>query len=230
MNKDYTHISIVLDKSGSMGPLKNDTIKGFNHFLEGQKKLPGKLTLSLLQFDTENRQYFNFQDIKEVTNLDEKSYEPYGGTALYDAIMKSIEDTGVVLNRMPEAVRPSKVLLVIITDGEENSSKYFVGMQGQLSVKNSIEHQRSVYNWETVFLGADPTVVQQASTLGLQRGSMLNYSSNELFGQLTPGEYVMCSYSALGSGLACARNAEKITSGSFFSNVGLTESEAVNKV
>lgn len=174
MKKDYTHISFVLDASGSMGSILNDTIGGFNSFLESQKEAPGKATFSLTTFNTLVKLVYSFQPIKEVRALNNVSYIPGGGTALYDAIGSTIIGCGAKLAAMEESDRPEKVVIVILTDGEENSSREF----SYEKIQDMIKLQSGTYNWEFIFLGANLDAKALGSSLGIKGGMSMTFAAN----------------------------------------------------
>src|SRR3990167_7460886 len=124
-NNNYTDITFILDRSGSMIPIKQDVIGGFNSFITEQKALPGKLKVTLVQFDNVYEAVFVAKSVDQVPVLDSNSYQPRGSTALLDAIGRTINDTGARLRRMSEKDRPAKVLVIIYTDGQENASNEF---------------------------------------------------------------------------------------------------------
>lgn len=167
MNKEYTDISVVQDKSGSMSMLRDETIKGFNSFLEEQKKAPGKCTMTLMQFDTNFSLLYSGEDIQKVQPLTEKTYHPDGYTALLDAIGKTIQTTGQRLDALPEDQKPARVVIAIFTDGEENSSREFNGPVGRSKVFEMIKHHTDKYNWQFLFLGASQDAVQAGGGLGI---------------------------------------------------------------
>lgn len=176
MNKDYTHISVVLDRSGSMANIADDMIGGLNSFIDEQKKLPGKATISLTKFDDRIDEVFKFEDLKLVRKITRQDLEPRGGTALYDTIAQVIDRTGAHLNDMPEEVRPLVVIVLVITDGHENSSKEHTAE----SVKSLIEHQKEKYSWQFVFLGSNQDAVLEGKKFGVAGGQSLSYTSNSL--------------------------------------------------
>jgi hypothetical protein len=159
-----TSINIVLDRSGSMGNLVTDTIGGVNHFIEEQQKLPGEAYLSLALFNTDYTLLHDAVPLKAVPRLTDVTYRPAGGTALFDAVGHTINATGAKLAAMPEGERPERVIFVIMTDGEENSSREFTGEQ----VKAMIAHQQDVYNWDFVFLGAGLDAMKGAEQMGVR--------------------------------------------------------------
>lgn len=174
MQKDYTHISFVLDRSGSMSSIKQDTIGGFNTFLEAQKQAPGKATFTLVQFDNEYECLCQMMDIQHVLPLNDSRFVPRGSTALLDAIGRTINDTGKRLGDMPEADRPEKVLFVILTDGYENSSLEFNNQR----INDMITHQRDVYKWEFVYLGANQDAIATAANMGIQANSTMTFTAD----------------------------------------------------
>src|SRR4029079_3280899 len=110
MKNDYTHISVVLDRSGSMDLVREDTIGGFHAFLDGQKKVPGHCTFTLTQFDHAYDVLHANEPIKQVNPLTKDTFVPRGSTALLDAVGKTIESTGEYLKGLPEYQRPAKVI------------------------------------------------------------------------------------------------------------------------
>jgi len=171
-----TDISVVLDRSGSMSVVKPDTIGGFNTFLKDQKAAPGEARLTLAQFDTEYEIVHDGKPIGDVPDLNDSTFVPRGNTALLDAIGRTINATGKRLSDMPEADRPAKVVFVIITDGQENSSREFtVG-----KVNEMISHQRNVYGWQFIFLGANQDAIATAAAYGIAKGSSLTYAANSV--------------------------------------------------
>ena len=173
MKENFTDISIVLDRSGSMGSIKDDTIGGFNQFIEDQQKVEGKALLSLIQFDSEYSIVHSAIPIKETPKLTDKTFIPRASTALYDAIGRTILATGIRLNGIDESDRPDKVIFVIITDGYENASREFDGN----TIKQMIEHQTKIYNWEFVYLGANQDAITVANDMGIGRGQTLSYAA-----------------------------------------------------
>ncbi|MBC8139134.1 MAG: VWA domain-containing protein, partial [Fibrella sp.] len=115
MKTDYTHITLVLDRSGSMESMRGDAIGGFNTFLKDQQAAPGAATLTLVQFDDRYEKPYEFAPIASVAPLSERTFVPRGSTALLDAVGQAIEETGGRLASLPEHERPAKVLFVTLT-------------------------------------------------------------------------------------------------------------------
>lgn len=172
--KDKTDITIILDRSGSMQSVKTDTIGGFNSFLEEQQKVSGEASLSLVQFDDQYETVYTDKDINSAAQLTEATFQPRGMTALYDAIGRTINATGQRLANLPEAERPNKVLFVIMTDGFENSSQEFKAAR----ISEMINHQRNLYKWEFMFIGANQDAVLSAQEMGIPTQAALTYTAN----------------------------------------------------
>lgn len=171
--KDATHIAVLLDRSGSMESIKAETISGFNFFLNEQKKGGENASLTLVQFDTLATEVVHeARPIQSVPELNADMYQPRGGTPLLDALGETIISTGRTLEVIPEANRPDKVVFVIITDGQENSSHKFSKAQ----VKEMLEHQTNVYKWQFVYLGANQDAFAEAGNMGIVMGRAANFS------------------------------------------------------
>lgn len=160
---NYTHLALVVDRSGSMAwnNLNLDAQGGINTLIKDQAKLPGKVTTTLFQFDTVYEQVFG---PIEAGSAPEYVLTPRGGTALLDAVGRSINETGTWLRNMRESERPSKVLFIIVTDGDENSSHEFT----KAKVKEMITEQEARWNWEFMFLGANIDAFSEAQSLGIR--------------------------------------------------------------
>jgi len=174
MKDNLTEIVFILDRSGSMSNLVTDTIGGFNSFIEIQKQEDGEAILTTILFDDQYEILHNGVDIKAVKLLTTKEYSARGMTALLDAIGKTINTVGDRLSKTKEEDKPSKVIFVITTDGQENSSKEFT----QSKVKEMIKHQTNNYSWKFLFLGANIDAVSTAQNFGISGQFASNYTAN----------------------------------------------------
>jgi hypothetical protein len=172
--KNKTDITIILDRSGSMESVKADTIGGFNSFLSSQQNNETEACLSLLQFDDQFDTLYIDKNVKLADKLTAATFQPRGMTALFDAIGITINSVGQRLAALPEAERPDKILLVIVTDGEENSSREFTADK----IAEMINHQRDVYKWEFMFIGANQDAVLSANKIGIPTQAALTYAAN----------------------------------------------------
>ena len=174
MKQGLTDITIILDRSGSMGSVKADTIGGFNEFLKTQKAAPGEAKVSLFQFDTEYEAVYEGKDIQEAPELTYETFVPRGGTAYLDAIGRTVNANGARFSAMSEEERPEKVVVVILTDGEENSSKEFTRRE----ISALVSHQQDIYKWEFVFLGANLDAISEAQSISIKPQNAITYAAN----------------------------------------------------
>ena len=165
MKEDYTHVCVILDASGSMESIANDTRGSFDSFVKDQQKEGGKTIFDLFQFSDSTDRIVQSLDIASLpTDLMEK-YQCLGMTALNDAVCTAIDTLGKEFREMPEEERPETVVVAIITDGEENSSRKF----SHQDVRDRIKRQTDVYNWQFVFIGAGIDGFAAGQQYGLTR-------------------------------------------------------------
>lgn len=167
-----THIAAVVDRSGSMESIRTDTIGGFDAFIDRQRSHPGTSTVSLFQFDTHYDVVYRNRPIAEVPPL---VLEPRGATALLDAIGRTVSTTRTDLAQLAEEERPGTVVVVIMTDGQENSSREFT----YPVIRDLIETQQRLDGWTFLFLGADQDAIAAASRLGIPADTALSYGSDK---------------------------------------------------
>lgn len=171
MKKNLTELVFILDQSGSMYGLEQDTIGGFNSMLTKQKSLDGECRITTVLFDHQYTLFHDRIDIQAVSPMSEKDYFVGGSTALLDAIGTTIDKLIRVQRHTAEGYRAQKVIFVIITDGEENSSRKYSYDQ----VKAKIEHEKEAYGWEFIFLGANMDAVKTASQFGIHANRAAEY-------------------------------------------------------
>ena len=106
-----------------MSKSREDTIGGFNTFLEDQQGEPGEATVTLYDFDNSVERVYHGKSIEKAPKLDEETYTPGGQTALHDAITTAITETERRIEKLPAGVRPANVIVVALTDGKENASE-----------------------------------------------------------------------------------------------------------
>jgi uncharacterized protein YegL len=173
MDMNYCDITVLLDRSGSMNGLQNDTIGGFNRFVDEQKKVAGKALLTLIQFDGEYEVNYSCLPLSEVKDLTTETYIPRGSTALLDALGKSIVAAGWRFSTLHEEYRPGKVIFLIITDGQENASLEYTGER----IKSMVKEQTDTYNWQFVYIGANVDSFDESAKLGIQLSNAYNYKA-----------------------------------------------------
>ena len=173
MDKNLVEIISIVDRSGSMQSLTNDTIGGYNDFIEKQKSNGKNTNVSLVLFDDKYEMVYDCVTIQAVKPLDNGVYFTRGTTALLDAIGKTINTVGERLSKTDESKRPSKVIVLIITDGEENASAEFKNDK----IKEMVKHQTDLYSWEFIFLGANIDSFGVSSGIGMFASNTANYKA-----------------------------------------------------
>lgn len=183
----------ILDKSGSMSGLENDTIGGFNSMLEKQKAVDGECRITTVLFDNSYTLLHDRIDIHAVSPMTNTEYFVGGSTALLDAIGLTINKLVSVQRNTAEDYRADKVMFVIITDGEENSSREYSADK----VRSMIEHEKEKYGWEFIFLGANIDAVQTAQRFGIDADRAVDYIPDAKGTQL--------NFEAMAETVACYR-------------------------
>ena len=193
MKKGLTELVFILDKSGSMEHLTDDTIGGFNSMIEQQKQEDGEAYVTTVLFSSFSQVLHDHVNIQDVQPITKKDYVPMGMTALLDAIGNTINSIGKRLSDTPEDERPEKVVFVITTDGMENASQEHTRSQ----IKAAIEHQQDKYSWVFMFLGANIDAVSEGSSLGIKSGYSKTYTASGIGTQSV--------YKATSDVISCAR-------------------------
>ena len=176
MNKNLTEIAFILDRSGSMAPVTEAAITGFNEFLRDQQKTDGQARLTLVLFDNEYLVPLDCIPVQEAVALDTTTYVPRGSTALLDAIGTTIDHLGARISTMPEPDRPGQVIVAILTDGYENSSEKFTWKD----ISRKILEQTNTYKWQFLFLGANQDAIATAANLSIAAANASSYVADEI--------------------------------------------------
>ncbi len=208
MKTNFSDVTVVLDRSGSMMSCKTDAEGGVNAFIQEQKKLPGECVFSLVEFDTEYNFVHKARPIADVTPY---TLIPRGLTALLDAVGRAVNETGERLAAMKEEDRPSLVVFVIVTDGYENASSEFTRAQ----IREMIERQQKEYSWQFTFLGANQDAFAEAGSLGINPAGVGQYvASNAVhaFAAATSNVTRMRTASASGMAVDNSYTAEELKS------------------
>lgn len=167
------NIICILDMSGSMNSIIEKARYGFNDFLKEQKNSGNDINFTLMFFNTTFYVPYKNVPINEVKKLKEDSYYAQGCTSLYDAIGISIDDYMDYLGDTPNEFRSDKTLFVILTDGEENSSKIY----HKDLIKLMVTQMREEFKCEFIYLGANQDACYQAEIMGMDRSNAFNYEA-----------------------------------------------------
>ena len=167
-DRNLTHIYVLLDRSGSMESIKTDVEGGFDAFVGEQRATPGECRITLAQFDTEYQVVYADHPVADIGSL---ALRPRGSTALLDSMARLIIESGRRLAELPEEQRPGTVIVAIMTDGLENSSREWT----HAAVKRLVEHQTTAYAWQFLYLGADQDAIEVGSQVGIPAAQSVTY-------------------------------------------------------
>lgn len=162
-----TEILVITDRSGSMGGLVNDVIGGYNKFIEEQRAVPGEARVTYTQFDNQYEVVYAGKPLQDVPPLDKFTYVPRGTTSLLDAIGRTLNEQG---KRIAAEQWAELVVVCIITDGEENSSREYTTER----VKEMTAHAEK-NGWKFVYLGANQDAFAVSRSLGMMNAMAMNY-------------------------------------------------------
>lgn len=169
MKQDYTDLTVLVDRSGSMASVRSDMNGGFATFAAEQAKLPGVCLVTMVHFDDHGieTRYIAMP----VAGVPALGLDPRGCTPLLDALGKTIASTGARLAALPEPDRPARVLFMVITDGYENASREFK----RADIKAMVERQTHDYAWDFMYLGANVDAFAEAGSMGFAQGNTTAY-------------------------------------------------------
>jgi hypothetical protein len=176
-NPDYCAMMLVVDRSGSMDSIRTSAEDAINEFIHDQTQSAGKRTIRIAQFDYHQgrTRYETVCPSTDPSAIEPFELDPRGGTPLLDAMGRSIEEFGLELVALPEDERPGVVILAIMTDGLENSSREFTW----LTIKAMVEHQERDYGWNIVYLGANQDAIEVGARMGIQTGATMTYAATD---------------------------------------------------
>ncbi|HKM43435.1 MAG TPA: vWA domain-containing protein, partial [Limnochordia bacterium] len=163
MKQGLMELVFILDKSGSMTGLESDTIGGYNSMLEKQRQIQGECVVTTVLFDHGYELLHDRIDIRAIASITAEQYQVGGSTALLDAMGMAINKIAKAQQNTSSGYRAEQVMFVIITDGEENSSREY----SLPKINNLVEHYREQDSWEFVFLGANIDAIEAARHYGI---------------------------------------------------------------
>lgn len=173
-NPNKTLIAFLIDRSGSMQSIKEDTEGGYAAFLGEQLdalKEGETVEVTLAQFDQEYEVVFSNEDLRKLPKY---HLVPRGSTALVDSLFRLVQQVGEDLAKRSEEDRPGKVIIVTLTDGQENASREITVD----ALKKKIEEQKHDYQWDFLFLGANIDAVSVGAQYGFSADASMTYGAN----------------------------------------------------
>lgn len=200
-----THVTLVVDHSGSMSAVRLEAEQSINNFLTEQKAVEGDCSLSLYEFNSSTSRIYS----GTLKGFERYSLVPSGLTALSDAVGIAIRETGEFLRNKPVAERPDHVVFVVMTDGEENCSQEFTVE----AVAEMVAHQETKYDWKFVFLGAGLAVALQAAKLGFNSQNTITLHSNT-------GAAHTSAYAGISASLTATRGGRAVNYGALYDSDG----------
>ena len=231
MKAGLVEMIFIIDRSGSMSGLEDETMGGFNSLIEKQKREPGEAYVTTVLFDNEYEVLHDRVALRDVPKMTNAQYWPRGTTALLDAIGKTVNDVGKRLSETPEEERPEQVIVVITTDGYENASREY----SRSKVKEMIERQQKEYSWTFMFLGANIDAVAEGRSFGIDERFARNYTASKsgqskAYSVLGQSMSAMRSYSASNSrGISSGMSAEASSSAGYSAGASYSLEEAREK-
>ena len=180
----YSEIVCLVDRSGSMHPVRTDTVGGFNAFLEAQQADPEPARLTVVFFNDLAETALDRVDLHAALPMPLEAFVPSSTTALLDALGGAVYALKARLDALPEFERPRRVVLAVLTDGEENASRHFARAQ----VADSLAARRAE-GWQFVFLAANQDAVLAAEAVGLAAEDAVAFEhtaegTSEAFGRM----------------------------------------------
>lgn len=199
MKQNKSELVFILDRSGSMSGLENDTIGGYNSMLKKQQAIKGDATVTTVLFDDKYEILHDRIPLENINPITESEYYVRGTTALLDAIGKTISKIKKVQKHIKKSAKVNKVLLVIITDGMENASKEY----SHCKIKSMVTEAKENDHWEFIFLGANIDAISTARDYGINPANAANYHADAKGTEIT--------YAAVANAVSQIRSNSKIS-------------------
>ena len=177
LDNDWTYIGVLVDRSGSMQTLNPSVIsKELTQFIKDQTG--GKVTVTAARFDDQYEVFIKNAPAKDVS-ITENDIMPRNMTAFYQSLCRLIDDIGKELGDMTD-VRPGKVVIVVLTDGEENASQgIYSGENGRQLLFDKINLQKDVYNWVFFFMGTNIDAIKVGKNIGIDQETCINFANTQ---------------------------------------------------
>lgn len=191
-----THITLVVDSSGSMSSIELESQNAVNALIEEQKAVPSPCSFLMYEFEDDVRKIYE----GPIAGAPKYTLKPGGMTALVDAIGTAINYTGEKLREIAPANRPEKVLFMVMTDGYENASSEF----NMAQVAKMIAHQETKYQWEFIYMASGLNPEAQALSLGFG-------SHTHVFATTGSGHSHTAAYAGVSRSMAASRSGANVS-------------------
>lgn len=184
LNNNWTHMGVLVDRSASMYSLNpENTSRELTKFIQDQCKNENndsnqKVTATIARFDDEYEIIVKNKPAREI-KITVQDIQPRDMTALYESFCRLIDEIGTELSEMKNE-RPGKVIIVVLTDGEENSSKgIYEGEAGRKLLMEKITHQKDKYNWLFFFIGTNIDALATGENIGIAKATCINFGATQ---------------------------------------------------
>jgi hypothetical protein len=176
-NPNLTALALIVDRSGSMQYIAGDMNGAIHNLLVEQAKEPGDLFVNVTTFDDQVEHPVVAEHVRDLVRAGRVDYiQPRGMTALHDAIGRTVTELGQVLAATEEDQRPSKVIVVVVTDGGENSSREYT--RGQ--IRTLVTQQEEQWGWTFLYLAANVDAFGTGQHMGFAKGGTIAYAANSV--------------------------------------------------
>lgn len=175
MKKGLTEIVYILDRSGSMTGLEEDTIGGFNSMIKKQKKSNKEALVTTILFDNNFEVLHDRINIKDVPEMTIDDYYTSGCTALLDSVGIAIDQISKVQKTYKKEKRPEKTVFIINTDGLENASHIYT-----YDIVKKMIHKKQKKGWEFLFIGANFDAAKEADKIGIKKNRATTYVHDDI--------------------------------------------------
>jgi hypothetical protein len=170
---NYCDITLLIDRSGSMEKIRGGAEEAINGFVHEQRLVPGKCLVTLVQFDND---YEVVHAAVPVAELPFYALVPRGATAYFDALGRAIVSAAERLGALAERDRPSRIVFVVVTDGEENASVEYTDLA---KLRAMVARHQDRFGWDFVFLGANLDAARAARHLAIPAANAMNYAHTD---------------------------------------------------
>lgn len=173
MKKDHSEIAVIIDRSASMREMEPQVIKGFNTLLWQQVCAEGTMNMTVVLFDDKIETLHNSVPGNTVPALTDAVYFVRGGTALFDAVGRTVSELAARIKGLPDSEKPEHVVVATTTDGYENSS-----VEWTAKMLRELLDEKRAEGWEFIYTSCDEED-WQPEALGFKPKDISYYSKED---------------------------------------------------